>query len=554
MTDQERQARRALALLRGDRRAAVRQRRRDRPWDVRMYPWYVAILVLGYLTLFLSGTSRVRIGETKIAGTAAGGAATACIGALLALLAIATVGACVAAAIHAGPVVLWPEDARVLLPSPVSRAALLRRQLLIAYARAAALAALTSGVLVLVEVALLSQSAARALPGAIVMPQLVGLAAVAAGWLVQALPVLKAAARTIFLLVVTLMLWVGGSVALELGRHGQLAGWARLHRLGRLPGMSFLRDAGQPGTSSARLVVSLAVFAAAALALAAVGWNRAGRVTAEQVFARAGRAVAVRTALRLGYTSSAYVVRTGPARRQRTHRRYLKFRGRNGALLSKAALQEQGASILGRITLAAVGVAVLDAGLFARAPITTKNPVLAGGLLAGIVFAVLATRYADSLRIDVELSTPATALPAPLGRVAGADLAVPAAIFAVGAALAAPALALLQLQPWTRVPVLLLFGVLLGPAAAAVAGLSATGNNPSPFLPSAAATAFRLRGLISSIVMMVGVAFTLHPPALRGVQHAAPTAAAAVVTIALLDGVLIGLGLWSGKVALIRAR
>ena len=519
-----------------------------------MYPWYVTLLVLGYLALLLSGTTRVRIGETKIAGTAAGGAATACIGDLVALLSVATVGASVAVAIHAGPVVLWPEDARVLLPSPVSRAVLLRRQLLIAYARSAALAALASGVLVLVEVAMLSQPAADALPGAIVVPQLVGLTAVAAGWLVQAVPALKVAARAIFLLVMMLLLGAAGSVAIELGRHGQLAGWGRLHRLGRLPGVAFLRDAGQPGTSGARLVVSLAGFAAAALILAVVGWFRAGRVTAEQVFARAGRAVAVRTALRLGYTSSAYVVRTGPARRQRTRRRYLEFRGRHGALLSKSVLQEQGASLPGRIMLAAVGVAVLDAGLFARAPITTANPVLAGGLLAGVVFAALATRYADSLRIDVELSTPATALPAALGRVAGADLAVPAAIFAVGGALAAPVLGLLGLQPWTRVPVLLIFGVLLGPAAAAVAGLSATANNPSPFLSSGLATVFRLRGLISSIVLMVGVALTQHLPAPPGVRHPAPTAVTAVIAIAFLDGALVGLGIWTGKVALLRAR
>lgn len=158
-----------------------------------------------------------------------------------------------------------------------------------------------------------------------------------------------------------MLLAVAGSVAFELGRHGQLAGWARLHEIGRWPGLSFLGDAGQPGTSGARLVVSLAVFAAASLILVVAGWFRAGRVTAEQVFARAGRAVAVRTAL-------------------------------------------------------------------------------------------------------------------------------------------------------------------------------------------------RLRGLISSIVLMVAVAFTLHPPALHGVQQSAPTAAVAVIVVAILDGVLIGLARWTGKVALLLAR
>ncbi len=554
MTDPERQAQRALARLRADRRAAARQRRRDLPWDQRMYPWYVSILVMGYLALGLSGTPNVRIGKTKIAGTAAGSAATACIGDLLALLAVAVVGASVAAAVHAGPVVLWPEDARVLLPSPVARAALLRRQLLIAYARAAALAAVASGVLLLVEVALLSQTTARALPGAIVVPQLIGLTAVAAGWLLQAVPSLKTAARAIFLLVIALLLATAGSVALELGRHGQLAGWARLQHLGRFPGASLLRDAGQPGTSGARLAVALTAFAAIGLTLAVVGWLRARRVTAEQVSGRAGRAVAVRTALRLGYTSSAYVVRTGPARRQRTHRRYLEFPSRDGALVSKAALQEQGASLLGRVVLAAVAVALLEAGLFARAPVTTLNPVLAGGLVAGAVFAALATRYADSLRIDVELSTPATALPAPLSRLAGADLAVPAAIFAVGGASAGPVLASLGLQPWTRVPVLLIFGVLLGPAAAAVAGLSATANNPSPFLSAAVATAIRLRGLISSMLLMIIVAFTQHPPTLHADRPATPTTATAVITLAVFDGALVWLGVRTGKVALLRAR
>ena len=53
---------------------------------------------------------------------------------------------------------------------------------------------------------------------------------------------------------------------------------------------------------------------------------------------------------------------------------------------------------------------------------------------------------------------------------------------------------------------------------------------------------------------MLAVAFTLHPPAAQGVQHSAPTAAAAVIIIAVLDGVLGALSIWTGKVALLRAR
>jgi hypothetical protein len=552
--DPDRQAAKALTALRVARRAALRARRRDRPWDERIYPWYVTILVVGYLALLLAGTPNVRIGRDRIAATAAGAAATACVGDLLALLALATIGGAVSAAVYAGPVVLWPEDARVLLPTPVSRATLLRRRLLAAYLRAFALAGLTSGVLILVEVALLSQPAAHALPGAIAFPALVAVTAVAAGWLVQAVPALRGVARLMSTVSVLILAAVGLAIAVELGSGGQLAGWAQLHRLGRLPVVSFVTDATQPGTSGARLALRLLVFAAVALALVVVGWQRATRVSAEQVVIRAGRAVAVRTALRLGYTSSAYVVRTGPARRARTRRRYLRVPGSYGPLLSKSALQEQGAWIPGRIALAGSTVVVLEAALFCHVTVTTATPDLVGGLLAGIVFTAVATRYADALRIDVELATPATSLPASFRQLAAADLAIPAGVFAIGGVLAAPLLGALGLQPWKDVPVLAVFGLLLGAAAAAIAALSATGNNPSPFLPASAAAAIRARGLIASIMLMLTVTAVRHPPAFHGLAPLHTTAFAAVTALAIFDAILVALALWAGKNALLAAR
>jgi hypothetical protein len=409
-------------------------------------------------------------------------------------------------------------------------------------------------VLILVEVALLSRPASQALPGAIAVPLLIAVTAVAAGWLVQAVPELRIAARLVSTASVMILAGIGLAVAARLGSSGQLAGWARLHRLGRLPVVSIFTDAAQPGTSGPHLTVSLVVFAAVVLALVVVGWRRAAQVSAEQVIARAGRAVAVRTALRLGYTSSAYVVRTGPARRQRTRRRYLRFPGPYGSLLSKAALQEQGAWLPGRIALAWATAAVLEAALFSRVSVTTINPDIAGGVLAGIAFAAVATRYADALRVDVELATPATTLPAPFGQLAAADLAIPAVLFAVGGLLAAPLLGVLRLQPWNEVPALAVLGILLGPAAAAIAAFSATGNNPSPFLSAGPATAIRARGVIASIIMMGAVTLLRHPPALHGAAPSHPTAAAAIIVVAIFDAILAALALWSGKIALLAAR
>jgi hypothetical protein len=479
----------------------------------RIFPYYSAFLIVAYAGVFLSGTGDVRVGGVRIARTAAGAAAIHCLGDLVILTAIGVLAVVAATAVDGGPVALAPEDLRVLLPAPVSRGALLGRALRAAYARAFGAAILLCGLLFLLDIALLSQPARYCALPDLAFPLCLGVIAVSMGWLIETSQRSRLLGRGASILASSVLLVVAGVVARRLGTGGQLDAWARLHRIGDLPVLRPVVDAAEPGPITSASVVVVAALIVVALGLAAWAWKRIGAVSAEQISQRSGRALAVRRALLLGLTSSAYLTRTAHARLRR-RKRWAPTRARTpgAALLVKAFVQEQGAPLLARAVLAAVTVVVIDSALLARYPGTTVRPGLLLGAGAGIVMSAVATRFTDPLRIDTGLSTPAGSLPLRFSDIAGADLTASAVTFSAGGAAAAVVVPALSLQPWSSFPVLLGIGVLLGPIASAIGAISAVSNNPSALLSPGIALAVRLQGLIASIVVMSALAILARPP------------------------------------------
>lgn len=534
LTWQPRHATAALARLRALRRQNRRAARRSVSLLDRLFPFYLMALFGSYAALVLSGTRDVTVGNTPIAQTAAGRAATSCLGCLSWVAILAAVVAVAASAIDGGPIKLPAEDLRILLTAPIPRSAVLRRALGAAYLKALVAAAAAAGVLLLVEVAMLAEPLRSCVFPAIFLPVFVAIVAVSGGWLIEASPRGALVGRACALSAATLLLATAVWVAAAIGPSGQLAAWRRLHQLGGRPVIRSLVDPGQPGTSLARSAPTFAVLAACAVLLTALGLLRVRSVSAEQLIERSGRSVAVRTALLVGMTSSAYVTRTARARRRRKLRwAPNRLRSPRGALFVKALLQEQGTPILARVTLAAAATSLIDGALFARRHQTTLTPTLVVGIAAGLVLAAVATRFADPLRIDIELNTPAGSLPLGFHQIAMADLGAPALTFTAGGVIAAVVTPALSVVPWTYLPLLLAFGVALGPAAAGICALSAASNVPLVLASSAASFAVRARGLIAGIVVMSAVALAARPTHNRSEATAAALAGAIIVLVAL---------------------
>ncbi|HEY5335470.1 MAG TPA: hypothetical protein VIJ71_05550, partial [Mycobacteriales bacterium] len=141
-------------------------------------------------------------------------------------------------------------------------------------------------------------------------------------------------------------------------------------------------------------------------------------------------------------------------------------------------------------------------------------------------------------------------LPVGYRTVAGVDVLLPAVTFAVGAVIGSVGVTLLGVAPWSQLPALVVVGLLLAPAVAAMGALSATANSPSPTLSPGAQAAFRLRGLIGSVVLVSLVAFLLHPT----VGQVSDTRPTAYVVLIVGDLVLGFLAIRSAATALLRAR
>ncbi|MGH3744793.1 MAG: hypothetical protein ACRDTP_08050 [Mycobacteriales bacterium] len=541
----------ALRELRSLRRSLQRIRRRAIPLLDRIYPAYTTLLLVAYLALFLSSTGDVRIGHRKVAETAAGSAAAQSVGALLLFAVVGVVGLAASAAVDGGPIAVPVEELRVLLPTPVPRSALLRRRLARAYALWLLAAAAVAGVLMLVDVAVLSFTATGSVLPAVGVPLLVAPLVVSVGWLVERSPRGRAVGRVVGVLAVAAVAAVALAMAQAVGAHDQVAGWVRARAVAGDVGLGSVAAALQPESSYGKQAVALAVLAALVAIVSALAWWRSTHVSAERLSSRSGRSQALRTALLLGFTSSAYVTRTAAARRRRRRRWTPQVPETPvGAVLAKAALQEQGSPLVARILLAAASYGVIGAGLLSQPRVTTHLPVQVGGILAGVALAAVATRFADPLRVDAELTTPVGSLPVSYRLVAGVDLLLPAGTFAVGAVVGSVAVPALGVAPWSRLPALVVLGLLLAPAVAAMGALSATANSPSPTLSPGIQAAFRLRGLIGSVVLVSLIALFLHP--IVG-QHS-DTRPTAYVVLVIGDVVLGFLAIRSAATALLRAR
>jgi hypothetical protein len=545
----------ALRAVRSLRRDQRRARRRRIPWSDRVYPYYSALWGVAYLGLFLAGTGDVRIDGRRLAQTAAGAAAIRSLGSLVLLAVVGVIGLVSAGAVHGGPVAIPVEDLRVLLPTPVRRSVLLRRALLRSY-RTALLAGLAAaGALVLLEVALLSQPLSGCAEVALALPVVTALGGVSLGWLLESHPHARPLARAVAGLALAVVVGTALDVSASTGRGGQLAAWARLQSLTRSSGLEPLARALRPGAAHgpATAVVVVAVVLAATLSAAA--WARTAVVSAERISRRSGRARALRAALILGLTSSAYVTRTAEVRRSR-RRRWTPSRPRSagGAALAKAVLQEQGSALLTRTVLSVAVLGVLEAALLSQQPLRTHTPAVAGGALAGLALAALATRYADPLRVDVELTTPVASLPVPYSTIAGADLLIPGLCAAAAGIVSAVLVPALGLVAWSSCAGLALLGVLLAPAIASIGALSATANSPSPFLSPGTAIAYRLRGVIAALVVMTLVGLLLHPLMHHPGATVSRTRPDAFLVLIIADGLLVAFAVSSGAKALLRAR
>jgi hypothetical protein len=422
-----------------------------------------------------------------------------------------------AAATRGGPVVLPPEDARLLLTWPVPRRTLVLPALVAALARALGVAVLAAAALVYVDIRDLGAPAAAVLRDDVALPVLLSAATVLAAWLVQVTPaaarVARLAGSALGLAGVVAVCWFGRRIADEgyLGALQNLA--ARLQT-----GLPFSGAAtGRPSSSGLVLAVALL---GVLVVLAVLSWRATSRVTAEQLMDRSRRADVTRTSLRLGFTSSVYLSRTEPVRRSRRRRLSLPPSPRHlPALVGKAFVQEQGTPVLPRLLACATVTGITFAAAARVTPGRDLAPTVVWSLLLGGALAALATRFADPVRLDVDRAPVAGAVPVRHLQLARVDVAVSAGVAFVGAAVGTLGAAALGLVPAGKLPV-------LGFACAAVAfllpaagALGALSDDPSPLLPPAAAIGYRTSGVIVVLVACVGAGTVL--------RHASPQATSA---------------------------
>ena len=472
------------------RRTRGRARRERQSLGDALYVIYVTVLVGLYPLAVLGSRAAPRPGELR--------SAAAEVEPLL-LLAIAgsvLVGRA-AAAVRGGPVVLPPEDARLLLTWPVPRRSLVLPALIAALSRALAGALLVSAVLVYLDVRDLGAPAKAVLRDDLLLPGLLAVVAVLVAWLVQVSPVLARIARLcgalLALSALVTLCWTARQIAL----HGFTAALGDLSRLGPSPANLPFSGAAV-GVASPHGPLVAAVLAALIAPLGLLSVRAAGRATPEQLLSRSRRADVTRTGLKLGFTSSVYLTRTEPMRRARHRRLALPQRpGPVPALLGKAFVQEQGAPVLPRVLACA---AVTGSVLAAAARVTPGRSLastVVWAIVAAIALAVVATRFADPVRLDVDRAPLAAAIPVRHALLARVDIAVSTGVAFAGVVVGVLGAVALGLVPGGRLPELLFAGLGLALLLAAAGALGALSDDPSPFLPPWLAIGYRTSGFIA---------------------------------------------------------
>ena len=482
----------ATRVAREVRQARGQARRERQSLGDALYVIYVTVLVSLYPLAALGSRAAPRPGALRSAVAAAEPL-------LLLGIGVTVLVARAAASVRGGPVVLPPEDARLLLTWPVPRRALVLPALVAALSRALAGALLVAAALIYVDVRDLGAPARAVVRDDVLLPALLAVLAVLLGWLVQVSPRLARVARATGAVVAVAAFVAFCLAARQVAVTGPVGALQHLADLGPSPAGLPLSGAanGHAGGPGPLLAAALALLC---LPLAALGVRAAGRVTPEQLLSRSRRADVTRTGLKLGFTSSVYLTRSEPVRRARRRRHCLPARpGPLPALVNKAFVQEQGTPVLPKLL---AGAAVCGATLAAAGRVTTGRllaPTIVWAGVAAVALAVVATRFADPVRLDVDRAPLTAALPVRHAVLARADLATSSATALVGALLGAVGAAVTGVVPASRLPLLLVAAVGLAVLLAAAGALGALSDDPSPFLPPWLAIGYRTSGLIAVV-------------------------------------------------------
>ena len=523
------------------RRARSQARRQRQSLGDALYVIYVTVLVAFFPLYALFSGSPPGPGAARSAAAAAEPL-------LLLGAGLAVVAGRAAAAVRGGPVVLPPEDARLLLTWPLPRRALVLPALVAALSRALAAAVLVSLVLLYVDVRALGSPATAVLRDDLLLPSLLGIVVTLLAWLVQVTPALSPVVR----LVGALLALAGLAVLCEVGRRLAVDGpVAALRTVSDRASRGLPLSGATQGSAPVAGLLAAVVLVVLIVPLAMLSVRAASRATPERLLGRSRRADVTRTALRLGFTASVYLTRTEPLRRARRSRWALPPRGVGRALVSKAVLQEQGTPVLPRLLgCAAACGAVLGAAAHVT-PGKDAGPTLIWALAAGVALTVVATRFADPVRLDVDKAPLSASVPVPHQRLAQVDLVVSAALALVGAVLGVLADVALGIVAGGQVPRLLL---------AAAGALGALSDDPSPLLPPWAAVGYRTTGFAAVLVACVGsaLALRLQSAAARAAQAAGgprpdrlPTAVLVVAGAAIIAA---GVARYRAASALTRGR
>ena len=520
----------AAQALTDVRRARTKARRERQSLGDALYVLYVTALFGLYAVSILGSRATPAPGPLR---TAAGLAEPM----LLVAVAVAVVLARAVAAIRGGPVVLAPEEARVLLTWPVPRRLLVLPALLAACSRALAGAGLVSVLLLYLDVHDLGAPAGAVLRDDLLLPALVALLSVLVAWQVQLRPRLALLLRPVAGLVGVLALAGVALLGRELVRSGTALGLRRAALEGPDPSsLPFGGAAAGSGTRGGLLTLLVLLVLVGLVGL--LGLRSSSRCSAEELLARSRRAEVTRTALKLGFTSSIYLSRTEAQRRSRRRRRSVRSRSAFTALLVKALVQEQGSPVVPRL----VAVALVVGGLGGAAAHVTPGRGLAStiawSLSGGIALGAVATRFADPIRLDVDRAPLVGALPVPLTLIARADLAASTGLFLLGGLVGVAADAGLGVVSAGQLPELAVAALAFAVLATAAGALGALSDDPSPLLPAGLSIGYRASGLAATVVACAGGGLLLrlggrpdpHAPGQQLVAGVAVVAGVAAIT------------------------
>ena len=536
----------AAQALTDVRRARTRARRERQSLGDALYVLYVTALFGLYAVSILGSRATPAPGPLR---TAAGLAEPM----LLAGVAVTVVLARAVAAIRGGPVVLAPEEARVLLTWPVPRRLLVLPALLAACSRALAGAALVTVLLLYLDVHDLGAPAGAVLRDDLLLPALVALLSVLVAWQVQLRPRLALLLRPAAGLVGALALAGVALLGRELVRSGTALGLRRAALEGPDPtSLPFGGAAAGSGTRGGLLMI-VVLFALVGL-LGLLGVRSASRCSAEELLARSRRAEVTRTALKLGFTSSIYLSRTEAQRRSRRRRRSVRSRSAFTALLVKALVQEQGAPVLPRLLAAALVVGALGGAAAHVTPGRGLASTIAWSLSAGIALGAVATRFADPIRLDVDRAPLVGALPVPLPLIARADLAASTGLFLVGGLVGVAADAVLGVVSAGQVPQLVVAALAFAVLATAAGALGALSDDPSPLLPAGLSIGYRASGLAATVVACAGGGLLLRLGGKTGAHAPGQQLSSGVAVVAVVAAITSGVAVARAATSLRRGR